>query len=144
MSELKPKRPKGLRLKDVRVGSGPSASKGSVVLVHYDCFLPRGERLDSSRDRPYPAQFQIGRRDVVPALEHGVLGMSEGGLRSIRVSPQLTYFERERYPDLPEGAALRYEIELVQSRRSATTRSTDSGPPPGRTRPRAVAALEAN
>lgn len=114
MSREGHKRPKGLRLKDVREGRGPTASKGDVVLVHYDCFLPRGDRVDSSRDRGYPAQFELGRRNVVPALEFGVPGMAAGGLRTITVGPQLTYYERARYPDLPEGAALRYEVELVR------------------------------
>jgi len=108
------KRPKGLRLKDLREGSGPIASKGAVVLVHYDCFLLRGDKLDSSHDRGYPAQFEVGKRNVVPALEYGVPGMAEGGLRTITVSPQLTYYERKQNPDLPEGAALRYEVELIR------------------------------
>ncbi len=51
---------------------------------------------------------------MVPALEYGVPGMAVGGLRTITVGPQLTYYERQRNPDLPEGAALRYEVELVR------------------------------
>lgn len=107
-------RPKGLRVRDVREGRGAVAVEGAIVLVHYDAFLPRGDKLESSRDRPYPAQFAVGKRQVVPALEHGVPGMAVGGLRTITVSPQLTYYERQRHPELPEGAALRYEVELIR------------------------------
>ena len=114
MATSERKRPKGLRFKDVREGNGPIASKGAVVLVHYDCFLPRGDKFDSSRDRGYPAQFEVGKRNVLPALEYGVPGMAEGGFRTITVSPQLTYYERKQNPDLPEGAALRYEVELIR------------------------------
>lgn len=104
----------GLRVKELRRGDGPVAEAGRIVLLHYDCFLPRGEKCASSRDRGYPVQFEVGHRRVYPALEQGVVGMAVGGLRSVRVSPQLTYYERKQYPDLPPDAALRYEIELLR------------------------------
>ena len=110
----RPRLPKGLRVKDRRRRAGEVASKGRIALVHYDCFLPRGERHDSSRARGYPAQFRIGQREVLPGIEYGVVGMAVGGLRSVRVSPQLTYYERRLRPDLPENVALRYEIELLR------------------------------
>jgi FKBP-type peptidyl-prolyl cis-trans isomerase len=112
MSEVK--RPKGLRVSDTRKGDGRVAAKGTVVFLHYDCFLPRGDKLDSSRDRGGPIQVWIGKRRVFPAVEYGVPGMAEGGLRTVTVSPQLTYYERKVHPELPEGAALRYEIELFR------------------------------
>jgi peptidylprolyl isomerase len=106
--------PIGIRVKDLRPGTGEVAAKGRIALVHFDCFLPRGERLSTSRDRPFPAQFHVGQRDIVPAIEYGVIGMAVGGLRMVRVSPQLTYDERKTFPDLPANVALRYEIELVR------------------------------
>jgi FKBP-type peptidyl-prolyl cis-trans isomerase len=105
--------PKGIRIKDLRAGSGEVAAPGRVALLHYDCYLPRGEKWASSRERPYPVQFRIGQREAFPAFEYGVLGMAAGGLRSVRVAPQLTYNERKLYPMLPENVVLRYEIELL-------------------------------
>jgi FKBP-type peptidyl-prolyl cis-trans isomerase len=101
-------------VKDLRVGSGDLAIKGKVALVHYDCFLPRGDKVDSSRNGPYPFQFEIGQRRAYPGIEYGVAGMAVGGLRSVRVSPQLTYYEQKVLPNLPPGVALRYEIELLR------------------------------
>ena len=106
--------PIGIRVKDLRVGSGDVATRGKVALVHYDCFLPRGDKVDSSRNGPYPLQLEIGQRRTFPGIEYGVVGMSVGGLRSVRVSPQLTYDEQKARPDLPPGVALRYEIELLR------------------------------
>jgi len=40
--------------------------------------------------------------------------MAVGGIRSIKVSPQLTYYERKLKPDLPENIVLRYEVELLR------------------------------
>ena len=106
--------PKGVKVKDVKVGTGALATKGVVVLVHYDCFLPRGEKIETSREPPFPVQFEIGGRNTFPGLEYGVLGMRVGGIRSIRVSPQLTYCERNVHPTLPPNVALRYEVELIR------------------------------
>lgn len=106
--------PKGIRVKDIRPGSGEIAAKGRIAIIHYACFLPRGETCETSRDKPYPVQFHIGQRHVPPALEYGVIGMAVGGVRSVRVSPQLTYRERKMNPSLPEQVALRYEIELLR------------------------------
>jgi FKBP-type peptidyl-prolyl cis-trans isomerase len=106
--------PKGIRVKDLKTGSGEIATKGRIALVHYECFLPKGDKLDTSKQKPCPAQFAIGQRNVFPALDYGVLGMAVGGVRSIRVSPQLTYYERKAHPSLPPDVALRYEIELLR------------------------------
>jgi FKBP-type peptidyl-prolyl cis-trans isomerase FkpA len=105
--------PVGIRIKELRPGTGEIAAKGRIALVHFDCFLPRGDRISTSRARPFPAQFHIGQRDIVPAIDYGVGGMAVGGLRMVRVSPQLTYNERKTLPNLPENVALRYELELV-------------------------------
>ncbi len=105
---------RSIKAKDVRIGFGEVAARGRIALVHYDCFLPRGEKVDTSRNKPYPVQFEIGQRDVVPAIDYGIVGMAVGGVRRVRVSPNLTWSERSLHPDLPPNAALRYEIELIR------------------------------
>jgi hypothetical protein len=77
--------PKGIRVKDIRQGAGDVASNGRIALIHYDCFLPRGEKADTSRDKLYQVQFEIGQRNVFPGIEYGVVGMAVGGIRSVRV-----------------------------------------------------------
>jgi FKBP-type peptidyl-prolyl cis-trans isomerase len=106
--------PRGIKIKDRKIGTGPLAEKGRIAVIHYDCFLPRGEKCFSSRDRSYPAQFHIGQREVFPGIEYGIAGMAVGGTRSIKVSPHLTYYERKLIPDLPENVVLRYEVELLK------------------------------
>ena len=106
--------PRGIKIKDLKIGTGILAEAGKIALIHYDCYLPRGEKCFSSRDRSYPAQFHVGQRDVFPGIEHGIIGMAVGGIRSIKVSPQLIYYERKLKPDLPENVVLRYEVELLR------------------------------
>jgi len=106
--------PRGIKITDLKIGTGSLAEKGKIALIHYDCFLPRGEKCFSSRDRSYPAQFRMGQREVFPGIEYGIMGMAIGGIRSIKVSPHLTYYERKLKPDLPENVVLRYEVELLR------------------------------
>jgi FKBP-type peptidyl-prolyl cis-trans isomerase len=106
--------PKGIRVKDLKRGAGEIATKGRIAALHYDCYLPRGEKCNTSRDTHYPLQFEVGQRNTFPAIDYGVVGMAVGGVRSIRVSSQLTYYERKQNPNLPENVALRYEIELFR------------------------------
>ena len=106
--------PKGIRIQDLKIGTGAVAEKGKVAVIHYDCFLPRGDKCDTSRNQPLPIQFEVGQRQQFPALEYGVVGMAVGGVRSITASPNLTYYEHRLKPDLPQNATLRYVIELIR------------------------------
>ena len=42
--------------------------------------------------------------------------MQVGGIRTIKVPPNLTYIERKIYGNIPEEAMLVYEIELIELR----------------------------
>jgi len=97
----------------VRAGTGKVAEPGEVALIHYDCYLPRGEKCATSRDKSYPAQLRVGERLTFPAIAYALPGMAVGEVRSVRVSPNLTYYERKQNPNLPPNVALRYEIELL-------------------------------
>ena len=104
---------KGLKIKQVRAGTGDVAEPGKVALIHYDCYLPRGEKCESSRDRGFPVQLIVGQRLTYPALACAIPGMAVGEVRMVKVSPNLTYRERKQNPDLPPNVALTYEIELI-------------------------------
>lgn len=103
---------KGLRFEDVVTGDGSTARVGDIAHVGCTCRLPRGEILFTTEgDAPY--QVRLGARDCAVGLEHGILGMKVGGVRHVRVAPQLTHIERKIYPDLSDRTALQYEIRLL-------------------------------
>lgn len=104
--------PKGLKISQVRAGTGRVAERGKFALIHYDCYLPRGEKCESSRTRS-PVQLRVGERLTYPALAYALPGMAVGEIRRVKVSPNLTYYERKQNPKLPRDVALRYEIELL-------------------------------
>ncbi len=105
--------PKGLKISQVRAGTGKVAEPGECALIHYDCYLPRGQKCESSRDQGFPVQLKVGERLTYPAIAYGLPGMKVGEVRMVKVSPNLTYYERKQNPKLPPDAALRYEIELI-------------------------------
>ena len=105
--------PKGLKVRQIRAGSGAVAQLGQLATIHYDCYLPRGEKCDSSRDKEYPVQLRVGHRHAYPVFAYGVPGMAVGEIREVKVAPNLTYYERKKNPNLPASVALKYEIELV-------------------------------
>ena len=107
------KPPKGLKISKVRAGDGPLAELGKFAVIRYDCYLPRGEKCDSSRDRRYPVQLKVGERLAYPAIAYALPGMRVGEIRSVKASPNLTYYERKQNPKVPSRATLRYEIELL-------------------------------
>ena len=104
--------------------------RGKYALIHYACYLPRGELYESSRHggpcavtrggvcsatmKSEPVLIKVGDRMLRPAIAYGVPGMLVGGVRSVRVSPNITHDERFRNSDLPPNAVLRYEIELLE------------------------------
>jgi len=106
--------PKGIRIKEISVGTGMIAEEGKIVLVHYDCYLPLGELLESSRRGKRPLQLRVGLRMRKTNIAYGVSGMFEGGIRSMQVPPNIAHQERRSYPDLPPNIAFRYDIELLR------------------------------
>jgi FK506-binding protein 1 len=105
--------PKGLKISQVRAGTGKVAEHGQCALIHYDCYLPRGEKCESSRTQGFPVQLKVGQRLTYPAIAYALPGMMVGEVRMVKVSPNLTYYERKQNPKLPPDTALRYEIELL-------------------------------
>jgi FKBP-type peptidyl-prolyl cis-trans isomerase len=107
------KTPSGLRYEDVAPGEGKEASANKTVSVHYTGWLPNGEKFDSSRDRNQPFSFTLGAGQVIAGWDEGVLGMKVGGRRKLVIPPDLGYGTAGAPPDIPPGATLVFDIELL-------------------------------
>ena len=108
--------PSGLRYQDVSLGSGTVASAGKTVSVHYTGWLPNGEKFDSSRDRNQPFGFTLGAGQVIAGWDEGVAGMKVGGRRKLVIPPDLGYGTAGAPPDIPPGATLVFDVELLDVR----------------------------
>jgi peptidylprolyl isomerase len=56
----------------------------------------------------------VGR--VIKGWEEGLATMKKGGKRLLRVPPSLGYSPAEARTDIPSGATLYFEVELVDIR----------------------------
>ena len=109
------KQKKGIRVKDLNIGSGRVAEPGTFAVIKYQGFLNRGDKVASSDDQPGGEyRFQVGRRDPTVMLESSVVGMREGGTREARISPHLAYREGTSDGRIPPNALIRWVIELVR------------------------------
>lgn len=106
-----PKRPE-VKIEDLKVGTGAEVRPGFDVRVHYTGWLTSGTKFDSSRDRREPFQFKLGKREVIPGWEIGLLGMKVGGKRRLTIPPELGYGP-EGQGEIPGNATLIFEIELL-------------------------------
>lgn len=104
-------------------GSGEAVQAGQTAVVHYTGWLydvgapdNQGKKFDSSLDRNEPFAFRLGAGEVIAGWDQGVAGMQVGGKRRLIIPPELGYGERGAGADIPPGATLVFDIELVEIR----------------------------
>lgn len=103
---------------DTTVGAGKQARSGMSVRVHYTGWLfqdgKKGAKFDSSVDRGEPFEFNLGAGDVIKGWDQGVVGMKEGGKRTLVIPAHLGYGSRGAGGVIPPNATLMFDIELIQ------------------------------
>lgn len=107
----------GLVATDTKVGNGKEARRGMDVRVHYTGWLfvdgKRTKKFDSSLDRGQPFEFALGGGEVIKGWDQGVVGMKEGGQRTLIIPPQLAYGDRGAGGVIPPNATLIFDIQLI-------------------------------
>jgi FKBP-type peptidyl-prolyl cis-trans isomerase FkpA len=105
------KTPSGLIFRTLKPGSGPSPKATDVVRVHYQGTLPDGKVFDSSIQRGQPAEFALNQ--VIPCWTEGVQRMKVGEKAKLVCPSEIAYGDRGAGPDIPPGATLVFEVELL-------------------------------
>ena len=106
------KRPSGLYVQDLVVGTGATIDSMTTAQVHYTGWLADGTKFDSSRDRGAPFPFTVGIGQVIPAWDEGGRGMRVGGKRRIVTPPILAYGNTRTGP-IPASSTLIFDVEAV-------------------------------
>ncbi len=96
------------------IGNGLEVKNHSKVSVHYVGKLEDNTIFDSSYDRGQLFDFQIGVRQVILGWETGLLGMKEGGKRTIFIPYELAYGESGAGSLIPPKSNLIFEIEVIK------------------------------
>lgn len=102
----------GLVYRETKAGTGASPKPEDVVKVHYEGKFPSGKVFDSSIERKEPASFPLN--GVIPCWTEGVGMMKVGGKAEIVCPPELAYGEEGRPPQMPGGATLIFNVELLE------------------------------
>jgi peptidylprolyl isomerase len=107
----------GLKIIDLKVGTGPSPKPGETVTVNYTGWLyvdgKKGTKFDSSLDAGKPFQFPIGQHKVIPGWDEGVATMKVGGKRTLIIPPDLAYGSRGAGGVIPANATLIFDVDLL-------------------------------
>ena len=102
----------GMRVIDVRKGTGAAAVAGKTVIVDYRGTLLNGTQFDASYDRGEPFSFVLGSGQVIQGWDKGVAGMKVGGKRRLIIPPALGYGAQGAGGTIPPNATLIFEVEL--------------------------------
>jgi peptidylprolyl isomerase len=109
--------PSGLRIIDVKPGTGPVPKAGQTVTVNYTGWLfvdgKKGKKFDSSLDRNEPFSFPLGQGQVIKGWDEGLATMHVGGKRTLIIPPDLGYGASGAGGDIPPGATLIFDVDLL-------------------------------
>ena len=112
-----------LKKVDTTVGTGPEATPGKHVSVHYTGWLfeataadQKGAKFDSSLDRGQLFDFPLGAGHVIKGWDEAFLTMRKGEKRTLIIPYWLAYGEKGKPPKIPPKATLIFEVELLDFR----------------------------
>jgi peptidylprolyl isomerase len=112
--------PSGLHIIDTKVGIGPVPTAGQTVTVNYTGWLfvngKKGKKFDSSLDAGQPFSFTLGQGQVIKGWDEGLSTMHVGGKRTLIIPPELGYGARGAGGDIPPGATLMFDVDLLGSK----------------------------
>jgi FKBP-type peptidyl-prolyl cis-trans isomerase FkpA len=101
----------GLVYREVQAGTGAHPKATDTVRVHYRGTLVNGTEFDSSYKTNEPAEFPLN--GVIPCWTEGVQKMAVGG-KAVLVCPSSIAYGDKGRPSIPGGAALIFDIELLE------------------------------
>jgi|694.fasta_scaffold18596_13 peptidylprolyl isomerase len=111
--------PSGLKYTEDRLGTGAVAETGKKVTVHYTGWVEKdgrkGNKFDSSKEPGrQPFTFTLGAHQVIRGWDEGVVGIKEGGTRTLIIPPDMAYGPRGKGPVIGPNATLIFEVDVLK------------------------------
>jgi FKBP-type peptidyl-prolyl cis-trans isomerase FkpA len=101
----------GLVYQPLAAGTGAAPAAADTVKVRYTGRLVDGTVFDATDPKGEPATFKLD--GVVPCWSEGLQRMKAGGKARLVCPPALAYGDRGVPGEIPAGATLDFEVELV-------------------------------
>ena len=109
--------PTTLGMHDLVVGTGPAAGAGQQLTVNYvGVGYPAGKEFDSSWKRREPFTFALGKGNVIPGWDRGLLGMKVGSRRQLAIPAALAYGAQGQPPTIKPNEPLVFVIDLLKAK----------------------------
>jgi FKBP-type peptidyl-prolyl cis-trans isomerase FkpA len=105
------KAPSGFVIKSTRPGNGAQPDAADRVKVHYEGRLADGTVFDSSIKRGEPAVFPLN--GVIKCWTEGLARMKVGEKATLTCPSDVAYGDGGRPPQIPGGATLIFDVELL-------------------------------
>ena len=102
----------GIVITTLTAGTGASPTAADTVKVHYQGTFVDGSVFDSSIERKEPATFPL--KGVIPCWIEAVQLMKVAGKARIICPSALAYGDEGRPPQMPGGATLVFQVELLE------------------------------
>ena len=103
-----------LQLEFLKLGTGPTAEAGQIVVAHYTGWLTDGKKFDSSVDRKEPFETAAGVGQVIQGWDIALLRMRVGDKIKLTIPPELGYGASGAAGVIPPNATLIFEMELLE------------------------------
>jgi FKBP-type peptidyl-prolyl cis-trans isomerase len=105
----------GLKIVDLKNGTGSVVKTGQCVTAHYSLFLADGTPIESSRSASGSGAFKFapGTGSVIKGWDEGVPGMKVGGRRRLTIPPALAYGPQAQ-GKIPANSILVFIIEVYK------------------------------
>lgn len=87
-----------------------------MVFINYEGVLEDGTVFDSSAKAGRAFEFVVGSKKVIIGMSLAVLGMREGGKRSVFIPASLAYGDRQNGQFIKPNSNLIFHIELIEAR----------------------------
>ncbi len=108
--------PNRIHFSDMVSGDGQQIFCGSKVTMDYQAYLPGGIKFDTTyKPEHRPVTIEIGKSQVVPGLEMGLIGMQTGARRKISIPPSFGFaVSRLKIDPDYEDKVLLYDVDIQQ------------------------------
>jgi len=107
---------KRLQVTDLEQGNGKLIKPGDCLTVkYYGTLAADGTKFDGNYDTPTALQLVIGKGQVIPGWDRGLLGMKVGGTRRLVIPSELAYGSQGQ-TSIPPNADLVFEVKVLESK----------------------------